>query len=382
MYWLWVSENYVHPLNRSAVSHPKSESSKDAPPEGASEAEFGSQLGLTNLAFLALTILALLLCYLIAKPFVTSLAWASALAMLGWPLHRKISLLIPSPTLAASLSCVVIALTIIIPSALVIPGAIEEAINGYKLIRTQIETGAWDQAFANHAWIATTWEWLSQRMDIGDVLQRAGTALTSASTFAVKASVAGVVEFFMTFLFLFYFLRDRDALLESLRSLLPMRPAETQRVFSLVNDTIFATVYGKVLVGMVQGVLGGAMFWWLDIPAAWFWAVVMGLLSIIPLLGPPIVWGPAAVLLILNGEWGQGILLLAWGATVVGLADNFLYPIVVGQYLRMHTVPLLIALIGGVMVFGAMGIFLGPVILALAFVALQIWRERSRVLDH
>lgn len=354
-----------------------SDSARDRSSETSTKAEFGSQLGLTNLALLALTILALLLCYFIAKSFVASLAWAAALSILGWPLHRKICQWVPWPTVAATLSCVVIALVVIIPSALVIPGAIEEAFNGYKLIRTQIESGAWDQAFENHVWIATTWEWLRQRMDIGDVLQRAGAALTTLSTFAVKASVARIVEFFMTFLFLFYFLRDRDALLLSIRGLLPMTPAETVRVFGVVNDTIYATVYGKVLVGIVQGVLGGAMFWWLGIPAAWFWAVVMGLLSIIPLLGPPIIWGPAALLLMLNGEWGEGALLLAWGVTVVGLADNFLYPIVVGRYLRLHTVPLLIALIGGVLVFGAMGFFLGPVVLALAFVSLQIWRDRS-----
>ncbi|MFY9137689.1 AI-2E family transporter [Zwartia sp.] len=358
----------------------KSDSTRDRLTETSSKAEFGSQLGLTNLALLSLTILALLLCYFIAKPFIASLAWAAAFAILGWPLHRKICHWVPYSTLAATLSCTVIALVVIIPSAVVIPGAIEEAFNGYKLIRAQIESGAWDQAFANHVWIATTWDWLRQRLDIGDVLQRAGSALTTLSTFAVKASVARIVEFLMTFLFLFYFLRDRDTLLVSIRGLLPMTPTETGRVFGVVSDTIYATVYGKVLVGIVQGVLGGAMFWWLDIPAAWFWAVVMGLMSIIPLLGPPIVWGPAALLLMLNGELGEGVLLLAWGVTIVGLADNFLYPIVVGKYLRLHTVPLLIALIGGVLVFGAMGLFLGPVILALAFVSLQIWRDRSHEL--
>ena len=357
----------------------KIDPAQDRSTERLTKPEFGSHLGLINLAFLALTLLALLLCYLIAKPFLASLAWAAALSILGWPLHRLIFHWIPWPTAAATLSCLVIALIIIIPSALVIPIGVEEAFNGYKVIRTQIESGAWDQALANHAWIATTWDWLRQRMDIGDVLQRAGAALTSLSTFAVSASFVRIVDFLMTFLFLFYFLRDRDTLLKSIRSLIPLTPAETGRVFSVVSDTVFATVYGKVLVGMVQGVLGGLIFWWLDIPAAWFWAIVMGLLSIIPLLGPPIVWGPAALLLMLNGEWGQGVLLLAWGMTVVGLADNFLYPIVVGKYLRLHTVPLLIALIGGVVVFGAMGIFLGPVILALAFVSLQIWKERSHV---
>ena len=136
-------------------------------------------------------------------------------------------------------------------------------------------------------------------------------------------------------------------------------------------------MYGKVLVAIVQGALGGLMFWWLDLPAPWFWAIVMGLLSIIPLLGPPLVWVPAALVLLLNGEWGQALLLLLWGAAVVGLADNLLYPIVVGRYLRLHTVPLLVALIGGVVVFGAVGFFLGPVVLAITLEMLQVWRTRA-----
>lgn len=342
------------------------------PPAG-----FWSERSLSDLALLALTVLALVLCYLIARPFVTSLAWATALAVIGWPLHRWIARRIPWPTASASLSVTGIALLLIVPSGMVIPGVIDEALSGYKLIRAQIESNAWDEALARHPWIAPIWEWLRQRLDLGDVLQQAGTVLTAIGSFAVKSSFVGTIEFVLTFFFLFYFLRDRDALLAGARTLLPLSSAETDRIVRVVSDTIFATVYGKVLVGIVQGALGGVMFWWLDLPAAWFWAIVMGILSIIPLLGPPLVWVPTALLLLLNGDWGQALLLAIWGAAVVGLADNFLYPIVVGKYLRLHTVPLLVALIGGVVVFGAVGFFLGPVVLAVTLTVLEVWRARA-----
>lgn len=346
-------------------------------PPAPTAAGLWSARGLSDLALLALTALALLLCYLIARPFVTSLAWATALAVVGWPLHCWIARRVPLPTAAASLSVATIALLLIVPSGLLIPGVIDEALSGYRLVRAQIESDGLDEALARHSWIAPVWEWLRQRLDLGDVLQRTGAVLTAIGSFAVKSSFVGTVEFVLTFFFLFYFLRDRDALLASIGGLLPLSPAEADRIFRVVGDTIFATVYGKVLVGIVQGALGGLMFWWLDLPAAWFWAIVMGLLSIIPLLGPPLVWVPAALILLLNGEWGQALLLVIWGATVVGLADNLLYPIVVGKYLRLHTVPLLVALIGGVVVFGAMGFFLGPVVLAVTLVALEVWRARA-----
>ncbi len=340
-------------------------------------AGFWSARGLSDLALLGLTILALVLCYLIARPFVSSLAWATALAVIGWPLHRQIARRVRWPTLAASCSVISIATLLIVPSAMVIPSVIDEALGGYKVVRTQIESGAWDAALARHAWIGPAWEWMRQRLDIGDVLQQVGTLLTTIGSFAVKSSFVGTVELALTFFFLFYFLRDRDELLASIRGLLPLSSDEADRIVHVAGDTIMATVYGKVLVGIVQGLLGGLMFWWLDLPAAWFWAIVMGILSIIPLLGPPLVWVPAALALLLAGNWGQALTVVVWGAAVVGLADNLLYPIVVGRYLRMHTVPLLVALIGGVVVFGAVGFFLGPVVLAVTLATLGIWRERT-----
>ncbi|MCW5636941.1 MAG: AI-2E family transporter [Rubrivivax sp.] len=333
--------------------------------------------GLPDLALLVLTLGALALCFLIARPFVTSLAWAMALAVVGWPLHRRIAARLRWPALAAACSLGVIAVLFVVPSVLVVPSIVDEAMGGYRLVRTRIESGAWNDALARHPLLGPVWEGLRQRLDLGDVLQQAGALLTSLGSLAVRLSFIGTVELALTAFFLFYFLRDRDTLLAGLRSLLPLAPAEADRVLGTVHDTVIATVYGKVLVAVVQGLLGGAMFWWLGLPAAWFWAIVMAVLSIIPLLGPPLVWAPAALLLMFEGQWGQAVLLLVWGTAVVGLADNLLYPIVVGRYLRLHTVPLLIALIGGVVVFGAVGFFVGPVVLAVALALLEIWRARA-----
>jgi predicted PurR-regulated permease PerM len=340
-------------------------------------ARFWSEKGLTSLGLLALTVLALYLCYLIARPFVSSLAWATALAVVGWPLYRWVARRIRPPTLAAACSVVAIAVLLIVPAGMVVPGVVGEAVNGFKVLRAQIESDAWDDALERREWIRPAWAWVKERVDLGDVLQHAGALLTAAGSLAVKHSFVGIVELALVFFFLFYFLRDRDSLLAGIRALLPLSSAEMDRIVRIAGDTIFATVYGKLVVGIVQGVLGGVMFWWLDLPAAWFWAIVMGILSIFPLLGPPLVWVPAAGLLLLDGQWGQAAILAIWGAAVVGLADNLLYPVVVGKYLHLHTVPMLIALIGGIVVFGAAGFFLGPVVLAITLAVLEIWRVRA-----
>jgi predicted PurR-regulated permease PerM len=127
----------------------------------------------------------------------------------------------------------------------------------------------------------------------------------------------------------------------------------------------------------VQGALGGLMFWWLGLPAPILWGAVMGLLAIVPVLGAFVVWLPAAKFLAARGQWGKAVILLLWGTVVVGLINNLLYPILVGKRLRLHTVPVFFAIVGGLAVFGATGIILGPVILALTDAILEIWRRRT-----
>ncbi|PSB50309.1 AI-2E family transporter, partial [filamentous cyanobacterium Phorm 6] len=106
-----------------------------------------------------------------------------------------------------------------------------------------------------------------------------------------------------------------------------------------ITNTIFASGYGTAAVAILQGGLGGAMFWWLDLPAPLFWGMLMGLLGIVPFLGAFVIWAPAAIVLGLNGDVSSAIMLTLWGTLVVGLVDNVLYPILVGQRLMLHTVP-------------------------------------------
>jgi predicted PurR-regulated permease PerM len=144
-----------------------------------------------------------------------------------------------------------------------------------------------------------------------------------------------------------------------------------------VADTIHATIFGTLAVAAVQGALGGLVFWWLGLPAPILWGAVMGLLAIVPVLGAFVVWLSAAIFLASSGQWGKAVFLTLWGTVVVGLIDNLLYPILVGKRLRLHTVPVFFAIVGGLAVFGAAGVILGPVILALTDAILEIWRRRT-----
>jgi len=150
------------------------------------------------------------------------------------------------------------------------------------------------------------------------------------------------------------------------------------RLFDNVSDTVHATLYGTLVVAVVQGTLGGLMFWWLDLAAPLLWGIVMGLLAVVPVLGAFIIWIPAAIFLVLEGSGEKALLLALWGGIVVGGIDNLLYPMLVGRRLKMHTVIAFISIVGGLIVFGPSGLILGPVIFTITRLLLDIWSSQNR----
>jgi predicted PurR-regulated permease PerM len=119
------------------------------------------------------------------------------------------------------------------------------------------------------------------------------------------------------------------------------------------------------------------MFWWLGLPAPLLWGLVMGALAVVPVLGAFIIWIPAALFLALDGSWGKALILAFWGSVIVGGIDNVIYPILVGNRLRLHTIPAFMAIIGGLIVFGPSGLILGPVVLTATMSLLEIWQHRG-----
>lgn len=219
-------------------------------------------------------------------------------------------------------------------------------------------------------------------MNVPNLIGSAASWLTNASASLVRGSIAQAIAFLLTFYFLFYFLRDRRVALASLLNLSPLSKDELAEVASRVADTIYATFYGTIVCAAVQGTLGGLMFWWLGLPAPLLWGVIMGLLAIIPVFGAFVVWIPAAAFLALDGHWRQALVLVGWGSVVIGGIDNVLYPILVGNRLRLHTVPAFVSVVGGLIVFGASGVILGPLVVTTTLTLLGVWRARTAVRAH
>jgi predicted PurR-regulated permease PerM len=190
-------------------------------------------------------------------------------------------------------------------------------------------------------------------------------------------SLLQAVELFITFYLLFYFLRDTRAAKAMLKGWLPLTLPETEKLLRRVTETVYATVYGTIAVAAVQGSLGGLMFWALGLSTPLLWGLVMGLLSIVPLIGAFIVWIPAAMLLVVDGSWVRALILTAWGGIVVSNIDNILRPIFVGNRLRLHTIPAFISIVGGLLLFGAPGFILGPLAATMTMLMVEFWTRHD-----
>ena len=341
-------------------------------PELASQ--WWSRERILALALLAATALTFYLCYLLARPFLSVLAWALALAVIGRPLHRQIARRLRSSNLAAALAVVVIAAAVVAPVIVIGQQIGREAVAGAQTVRTEQER--WRLAIERNPRLAPALRWIEQQIILEEATRRVREAIEARASSLVRGSMEMAAELLITFFFLFYFFRDRRTVVRALRSFVPLSSAETDKVFARVSDTIHATVYGTVVVGIAQGALGGLLFWALGLPAPLLWGAVMALLAILPVVGTFLVWLPAAAFLALEGSLGKALILVG-GGLVVSLVDNWLYPALMGRRLRLHTVPVFIALVGGLTLFGAAGLVLGPIVLALTVALVEVWRQRT-----
>ena len=323
------------------------------------------------------TAVLLFLCWQLVRPFLGAIAWALALAVVGDRLHRFLAQRIEKRTIAAGLAVLLIAIVIVAPAVLVGHSIVREAVSGAQGIQAALASGSWREQLAASPQLGPAVAGLEQHLNLGGQMQAIGAELGRRAAQVVAGSAWGVVELLLTLFVLFFFFRDRRQALASLRSLVPLSERETDEVFTRVENTIHATIFGTLVVAAVQGTLGGLMFWWLGLPAPILWGVVMGLLAIVPVLGAFVIWIPAAIFLAASGQPGKAIILTAWGGIVIALVDNLLYPVLVGKRLRLHTLPVFFAIVGGLAVFGAAGLIIGPLILALTDAVLEIWRRRT-----
>ena len=335
---------------------------------------------LEDKAFLVLLVAVSLAFAWILWPFFGAVLWGVILAIVFAPLYRRLlRSMRQRRTLAALATLVVILVLVVLPLTVVTALLVQEGVGVYERIQSgEFDIGRYFQQTFN-----ALPGWVTGLLDrfgltsLGLVQERLSAALRRSSQFlAAQALNVGqntlnfVLSSFLMLYLLFFFLRDGDALVERIRAAIPLHPEQLRTLASRFTGVIRATVKGTLVVAVVQGALGGLIFWLLGIHAPVLWAALMALLSLLPAVGTALVWLPVAIYFLATGATWQGIALTAYGVLVIGLVDNVLRPILVGKDTRIPDYVVLISTLGGIAIFGINGFVIGPAIAAM-FIA--VW---------
>jgi predicted PurR-regulated permease PerM len=339
--------------------------------------------------FFALVLLTSAIFFWMVRSFVMPIFWAAVLAILFQPVFLRLEgSLKGRRATAALLTTLVVVLVVLIPFALIVAAMAAQALTLYRQIASgQIDVNA-PLAFMERSLPRLTA--VLNDFGIETVRVREGVEAAAVATtqwIAAQALLVGQnilttsILFILMLYFLFFLFRDGDKLLHGMIRALPMGDEREAKLFSKFAQVSRATVKGTLIVAAVQGAIGGVLFVIVGIQAAVFWGVIMAILSLLPAVGPALVWGPAAIIQFATGGIWQGILLVLGGAIVVGLSDNLLRPLLVGRETKMPDYLILLSTLGGLTMFGLAGFVVGPIIASLFLVMWQMFADEYSPLD-
>lgn len=334
-----------------------------------------------SLFFLGLVVLLSIGILYIFRPFLYPIFWAAIIAVMFYPVYSHMVLKIKRGP-AALIAVLLVLVMIVIPLITVISLLINQSVQLYSLIS---ERDVNQDVVALFRWLSDT--------PLAPYVVRAQTELpehiasiskqVSLFTFnSLKSLTQNSAHFlFMFFLMLYtlyYFFKDGQRMLNRVMHLSPLGDTYEQMLYSRFTSVARATLKGTIIIGGIQGFIGGILFWVTGIPGALIWGVVMTMLSVIPAVGSFVVWLPAAIIMLAMGNIWQGITILLVGTFIISLIDNLLRPPLIGKDIEMHPLLVLFSTLGGIFIFGISGFIIGPIIAALYLAVMTIYDHHYR----
>lgn len=323
------------------------------------------------------------LCYLMAAPFLVAISWAAVLAIVVDPLHERLAVRVGRRSVSAAITCVLTVLILLLPLAVIIILVTRSIMGLIDNDQAGMPTdGETISSWVSHE-IDIVTRWLDEHFGIGpigpDTIRDSARTIVEYLVAQTRSLVGGVAGFFFNLVVvifsLFFFLRDKKAVLLAIRNFLPISDSSVTAVFRRVRDVIWASVIGGGAVAITQGILAGVGLAVIGVPLAPVLGVATSFFSLIPFVGAAGVWIPATIWLLIKGSIGKAIALALWGTFAISLVDNILRPILIGDATRLHTLLIFFAILGGLQVFGFLGLILGPVVLAIGLALIEIFRH-------
>ncbi len=322
--------------------------------------------------------------YAVFAGFLVPIIWAAILAMLFFPLYTIVLRWCGGRETVAALT-----LTLLVTAGIVLPTVslssviTREGASLYQRLSEYVSSGELNETIQSlrasrmGRWIARLEgyeiDWSAAARSGVDM----GGALVVAQVTSVARNVAVFLLDFTIMVFtLFFLFRDGERMYRGLRDLIPMDPGHKDAIFSVLYRTLSAVTQGMVATALTQGVLTWIALWGLGLPYTAFLGVLAGFLSLVPFVGAAGVWIPATIYLFAVGDFVRAVILLIYGSIVISMVDNVLRPLLIGGQTRLPTLFLFFGILGGVQVYGVLGLFLGPVLLAIVFAFVRIYQEQ------
>ncbi len=341
--------------------------------------EPNSQARLGAVLFYGIVAILAYLAFLVFEPFLVPLAWAAVLVVVFYPWHRQVELRW-GRAWAAVTSTLAVTLILIVPTIFVMTSFVRQGLAAARWAEQTLAAG-------HLTWVNNAWAWIQHHVpgggpaDLPTLVRQGGERLAAFLAEELSTVLRNVARFLfdlvVMLLAMFYLFRDADSVMLRLRRVLPFEEGQRERMIGEAHDLIFASVTSSLLAAAVHGLVGGSAFALAGIGAPVFWGVVMAFCSLLPLVGSAIIWAPAAVGLMFQGHVGGGILVIVVCSVVVGLVDNVVRPWLISGRAELSGLVVFISVLGGVSVFGMLGVILGPIVVATAASVLDIYTTRE-----
>jgi predicted PurR-regulated permease PerM len=322
--------------------------------------------------------------FLVVSPFLVPLGWAAVFAILFYPVHARIRAEGWRPSTAAGITTLAAAVVLIAPMVSIVTTFAQEAIQAAGNLQGVFSGGESSRVDSIIAFLESRLPSVLQ-VDIrgvaNDVFRAVGAFLVAESG-ALARSLAGfIVDLGIALFAMFFMLRDADAIMRTIRRLLPLSASEREALIVRTRELISIGVVSSLIVAAVQGLLGGITYLLLGFNSPLFWGVMIAFCCLLP-FGAWVVWLPTAIVLAINGDMTRALILAGVGLGIVSGSDNILRPLLLSGSAKMNGLVILISLLGGISVFGLLGLVLGPIVVVTALALLETYVSSPRRSDQ
>jgi predicted PurR-regulated permease PerM len=337
-----------------------------------------------RVALLLILVVVLYYVFRILEPFLPALVWAAILASVFHPLFSVLARRLRHPRWASALTCVLLTVVIVVPALFLLLALAKQSVSAYRVLEEHV-SGAGLPSFEVVRKTSSYRWFLAKSKSLGVPEPDLGVAATKGigfvSEFLVSRSATifsgithSIINFFVMILVLYYLLLRGPDVLRELRQLSFLRPDHEDRIIEKFRAIALATFGGSLATALIHGTADGIIFWIFGLPSPLLWGAVMAFLSLVPVVGTALVWVPLVLYYLLKGAVLRGILLLAAFGAVVGTVDNVIKPVLIRRGTEVDSLWILLSVVGGVGVFGILGLFLGPFLISLLLVLVDIYK--------